>query len=124
VLAGLANAADRRHLMTEQSRRIILVVAPLLSYSLSDGIGGNGFVAAFVCGIAFHYIRRSHHIEREMGLIHDTATLVTASWLGPRGTTSIVFGSVALHGLTAPAIARAYERRDARAQEAAGSAAS
>jgi len=65
-------------------------------------------------------------------------------WLGPRGTTSIVFGllafsaleginerpvlqimslvvfgSVALHGLTAPAIARAYERMQARHAEPA-----
>jgi NhaP-type Na+/H+ or K+/H+ antiporter len=195
VLAGLANVAERRNLMTGQSRRIMLVVAPLLSFSLSEGLGGNGFVAAFVCGIAFHYIRRAQDMEREMELVDDTATLLTATmwfafggigtialmnggittrmvvfcvlvltvvrlipvvlamtrsgfswseklllgWLGPRGTTSIVFGllafnvlegknerpvlpimslvvfgSVALHGLTAPAIARAYERANPR----------
>lgn len=195
TLAGLANIAERRDLMTEQSRRIMLVVAPLLSYSVSEGLGGNGFVAAFVCGVAFHYIRRAQDSDREMELIEDNATLLTATmwfafggigtialmyggitgrtvvfcvlvltvvrlipvllamigsglswsekllvgWLGPRGTTSIVFGllafnalegraekpvllilslvvfgSVALHGLTAPAIARAYERTDAR----------
>jgi NhaP-type Na+/H+ or K+/H+ antiporter len=198
VLAGLANVAGRRDLMTDQSRRIMLVVAPLLSFSLSEGLGGNGFVAAFVCGIAFHYIRHAEDIEREMELVDDNATLLTATmwfafggigtialmyggitarmvvfcvvvltvlrlipvllamigsgfslseklllgWLGPRGTTSIVFGllafsalegtaekpvlqimslvvfgSVALHGLTAPAIARAYARANPQQPE-------
>src|SRR5262249_47016974 len=42
ALAGLANVAAGRNLMTDQSRRILLVVTPLLAFSLSEGLGGNG----------------------------------------------------------------------------------
>jgi NhaP-type Na+/H+ or K+/H+ antiporter len=181
--------------MTEQSKRIILVAAPVLAWALSVGIGGNGFVSAFVCGIAFQYVRRSPDFRQELELVDDVAVLLTAAmwfvisgigvlavmsggvsigmvvfallaltvvrlipvliamlgstftwperllvgWLGPRGTTSIVFGllafnvldggaekqvllttvlvvlgSVVLHGLSAPIVARAYARSHAR----------
>lgn len=189
VLAVAANVAGRREFMTGQSRRLILVAAPLLSYGLSLGIDGNGFVSAFVCGIAIKYLWRSPGIGDDLALIDDVGFLLTAAmwfvigavavlalssvpwqvmvfcllaltlvrmvpvvvallgstfswydrllvgWLGPRGTTSIVFGllafnalpndeqfdsltmvvvvvlgSVVLHGLGAPAAARAYAR--------------
>lgn len=195
ALAALANAAEHRNLMTEQSKRIILVAAPVLAWALSVGIGGNGFVSSFVCGIAFQYVRRSPDFRQELELVDDVAVLLTAAmwfvisgigvlavmsggvsigmvvfallaltvvrlipvliamlgstftwperllvgWLGPRGTTSIVFGllafnvldggaekqvllttvlvvlgSVVLHGLSAPIVARAYARSHAR----------
>lgn len=189
VLATAANAAGRRQFMNAQSRRLILVAAPLLSYGLSVGIGGNGFVSAFVCGIAIKYLWRTPGIREDLELIDDVGFLLTAvmwfviggvaalaltsvpwhvlvfcllaltlvrmvpvgvallgsnfswperllvGWLGPRGTTSIVFallafnalqgeaaqesltmvvvvvlGSVVLHGLGAPAAAHAYAR--------------
>lgn len=195
VLGRLANAADRRNLMTEQSKRIIYVAAPLLSYSLSVGLGGNGFVAAFLCGMALNYVRKTTDKHRELELIDDVAVLLTAfmwftvagigvialmsggvtwgivgytvvavtvvrlipvlfallgsdmdwrerllvGWLGPRGTTSIVFGllafnvleggvekevllimvlvvlsSVVVHGLSASAVAHVFARSRAR----------
>ena len=40
---------QKRGWMTDQSRRLILVAAPLLAFGLSVGIHGNGFVSAFVC---------------------------------------------------------------------------
>ncbi|APE18252.1 sodium:proton exchanger [Mycobacterium sp. WY10] len=195
LLGRLANAADRRNLMTEQSKRIIYVAAPLLSYSLSVGLGGNGFVSAFLCGMALNYVRKIQHKRRELELIGDVAVLLTAfmwfvvagigvialmsggvtwgivgyavvavtlvrlipvmlallgsrmdwrerllvGWLGPRGTTSIVFGllafnvleggiekqvllimvlvvlsSVVVHGLSAGGVAHAFARSQAR----------
>ncbi len=207
LLGRLANAADRRNLMTEQSKRIIYVAAPLLSYSLSVGLGGNGFVSAFLCGMALNYMRTTRragaerpgdlaeHKRRELELIGDVAVLLTAfmwfvvagigvialmsggvtwgivgyavvavtlvrlipvmlallgsrmdwrerllvGWLGPRGTTSIVFGllafnvleggiekqvllimvlvvlsSVVVHGLSAGGVAHAFARSQAR----------
>ena len=217
LLGRLANAADRRNLMTEQSKRIIYVAAPLLSYSLSVGLGGNGFVSAFLCGMALNYVRTirraggtappkargraerpedlAEHKHRELELIDDVAVLLTAfmwfvvagigvialmsggvtwgivgyavvavtlvrlipvmlallgsrmdwrerllvGWLGPRGTTSIVFGllafnvleggiekqvllimvlvvlsSVVVHGLSAGGVAHAFARSQAR----------
>jgi NhaP-type Na+/H+ or K+/H+ antiporter len=189
VLAIAANVAGRHEFMTGQSRRLILVAAPLLSYGLSVGIGGNGFVSAFVCGIAIKYLWRTPAIHDDLALVDDVGFLMTAvmwfviggvavlalssvpwrvlvfcllaltlvrmvpvvvallgstfswhdrllvGWLGPRGTTSIVFGllafnalpndeqvdsltmvvvvvlgSVVLHGLGAPAAARTYAR--------------
>jgi NhaP-type Na+/H+ or K+/H+ antiporter len=194
ALAAAANLTDRRGLMTEQSKRLILVTAPLLSYGLSVGIHGNGFVSAFVCGIAVNYFRQSPTFRRDLELVDDVGVLLTAAmwfvlgavtvlaltsgvpvgvvvfcllaltlvrilpiltaligspfswhdrlligWLGPRGTTSIVFGllafnvlagneaeqailvtvvvvlgSVVIHGVGAPAAAHAYARRRTR----------
>lgn len=190
ALALLVNAAERRGEMTPQSKRLILVAAPMLAYGLSLAVGGNGFVSAFVCGFAFNQLRRSDALHTELELLDDIGFLLTAGmwfvfgaiavlavtfgvpwgmvafcllaltlvrllpvlmamlgtrfswserlligWLGPRGTTSIVFGllafnvlsgdderavllttviavlgSVILHGVGAPAAARAYRR--------------
>jgi NhaP-type Na+/H+ or K+/H+ antiporter len=190
----LTNAAERRGEMTDQSKRLIPVAAPMLAYGSSLAVGGNGFVSAFVCGFAFNYLRRSQAIRAELELLDDIGFLLSAGmwfvfgatavlaltfgvswgmllfcllaltvvrllpvlvamlgsrfswaerllvgWLGPRGTTSIVFGllafnvlagederavlmtmviavlgSVMLHGVGAPAAARAYRRSQTR----------
>ena len=88
-LALAANAAERRALMTEQSKRVIVVVAPALAYTLSLTVHANGFVAAFLCGIGYHYLRHSRDAERELELLDDISFLLTsAMWF--------VFGGVAL----------------------------
>ncbi|MGY4648339.1 cation:proton antiporter [Mycobacterium sp. URHB0021] len=194
ALALLINAAESRGAMTDQSKRVILVTAPLLAYGLSLALHGNGFVSAFVCGIAFNYLRQSSALRGELTLLDDMGFLLSAGmwfvfgatavlalssgvswtmvvfcllaltvvrvvpvliamlgspfswrerlligWLGPRGTTSIVFGllafnvlvgeaehaalmtmvvavlgSVVLHGVGAPAAARAYRNPQTR----------
>ncbi|WP_099025234.1 cation:proton antiporter [Mycolicibacterium palauense] len=193
VLAWLTNQAERRDLMTPRSCRVMLVVIPVLTYALSISISGNGFIAAFVCGITLHYMRREPALRAELELVDDLSFLLTAAmwfalgaatvlalsfgvplpvlvfcllaltvvrmlpvalvligtrfswderllvgWLGPRGTTSIVFGllafnvlaggpdevvlmvmvvtvvgSVVLHGVGGPAAAHAYASRRA-----------
>jgi NhaP-type Na+/H+ or K+/H+ antiporter len=197
ALALLTNAAERRGEMTDQSKRLVLVAAPMLAYGLSLAVDGNGFVSAFVCGIAYNVLRRSEAIRSELELLDDIGFLLTAGmwfvfgatavlalnfgvpwgtvlfcllaltvvrllpvlvamlgsgfswperlllgWLGPRGTTSIVFGllafnvltgederavlltvviavlgSVILHGIGAPAAARAYDRSQTKLAE-------
>jgi NhaP-type Na+/H+ or K+/H+ antiporter len=194
ALALLTNAAERRGEMTHQSKRLILVAAPILAYGLSLAVHGNGFVSAFVCGIAFNVVRRSEALGAELELLDDIGFLLSAvmwfvfgasavlalsfgvswamvlfcllaltvvrmlpvlvamigsrfswpdrllvGWLGPRGTTSIVFGllafnvltgdderavlltmviavlgSVVVHGVGAPAAARAYRGSQTR----------
>ena len=194
ALALLINAAERRGAMTDQSKRVILVTAPMMAYGLSLAMHGNGFVSAFVCGIAFNYLRQSSAIRSELELVDDIGFLLSAGmwfvfgaaavlalssgvswmmvlfcllaltvvrlvpvliamlgstfswrerlligWIGPRGTTSIVFGllafnllvgdaehaalmtmviavlgSVVLHGVGAPAAARAYRSSQTR----------
>jgi NhaP-type Na+/H+ or K+/H+ antiporter len=200
ALAVLSNLSDRRGLMTGPSKRWVLVAAPIMAFGLSLAVDGNGFVAAFVCGLALRNLRHCAEIHRELELVDDVgflmavgmwfvfgATAVLAlqsgvslgmvvfcllaltvvrvlpvliamlgsapSWperlligaLGPRGTTSIVFGllafnaltdtaehevilamvvavlgSVVLHGLGAPAAARAYARSGDREHTAPG----
>ncbi|MFJ8655803.1 hypothetical protein ACIRNU_25960 [Streptomyces rochei] len=51
------NLAQRANLMADQSRRIIGPVIPLLTYTSPVAVHGNGFVAAFVAGVAFRYVR-------------------------------------------------------------------
>ncbi|MFF9020266.1 hypothetical protein [Streptomyces eurythermus] len=65
--------------------------------------GGNGFVASFVCGIAFRYVRqvparrRGTHAPDASDFTWRERLMVGA--LGPRGTTSIVFGLLAFNAL-------------------------
>ncbi|MFE5481201.1 cation:proton antiporter [Streptomyces sp. NPDC056527] len=188
LLGFLVNRADRAGSMSTQSKRLVPVAAPLLVYATAVGIGGNGFVASFVCGVVFHAVGHKAQTHREMELIDDVGFLlgvvmwfvfgttavfalwggvdwqlvvfsaaaltvvrmvpvllsligskvparegVLIGWLGPRGTTSIVFGllafnelhdddgilvltilvvtvlgSIALHGLGSPVTARKY----------------
>jgi NhaP-type Na+/H+ or K+/H+ antiporter len=194
AIALVSNVAERRDLMTEQSKRLILVAAPLLAYTMSIAVHGNGFVSAFVCGTAYVGLRRSETLRRDLELLDDVGFLLTVlmwfvfgaaavlalsagvplgivvfcllaltlvrmvpvvlsllgsrftwserlllAWIGPRGTTSIVFGllafnvlsdvaetdalltmvvvvlgSVVLHGIGAPAAARAFARSQPR----------
>ncbi|MET0992568.1 MAG: cation:proton antiporter, partial [Mycobacterium sp.] len=88
-LALAANVAERHGLMTEQSKRIIVVAAPALAYTLSLGVHANGFVAAFLCGIGYHVVRHAQDAERNLELLEDISFLLTsAMWF--------VFGGVAL----------------------------
>ncbi|MGW2816679.1 cation:proton antiporter domain-containing protein [Streptomyces sp. NPDC001415] len=162
LLAWLMNSADRTHRTTDQSRRILVLVTPLLAYTLTVAADGNGFVASFVCGIAFRYVRQAPTRRggaqvpdaSDFRLIEDTNSIMTMcmwfffgngvvlalsdgvhwptlalcaaaltvvrvvpillaflgsdfTWrerlmvgaLGPRGTTSIVFGLIAFNTL-------------------------
>lgn len=197
VIALSSNVAERHDSMTEQSKRVILVVTPLLAYIVSVAWHGNGFVSAFVCGIAYVGLRRTEDIRGELDLVDDVGFLLTVvmwfafgalavvalahgvpwgialfcllaltvvrmiaillamfgsrftwperlllGWSAPRGTTSIVFGllafnvltdeaetdvlltmvvvvlgSVVLHGIGAPAAARAFARSQPRMVE-------
>lgn len=177
VLGTLLGAAlDRAsHLgwTDSRSRRIVVLLAPVATYSAAVALSGNGFVAAFVCGISFRYVHRalvarrlrsgveaehtagsaSAALSRDFTLLEDMTSMLTAAmWfvvgiagvyflsgvdvpilvfcvlaltvlrvgpvllalvgtelsgrgrllaglLGPRGTTTIVFGLLAFNGL-------------------------
>ncbi|MFF5078438.1 cation:proton antiporter [Actinoplanes sp. NPDC000266] len=97
LIAWLMNLADARGWTTGQSRRITVVAAPLLAYTATVAIGGNGFVAAFVCGIAFRFLRHvrpRHHVKQRAGtpdlqLLEDTA----GSWASTVWRSSPSFAS-------------------------------
>ncbi|MBB2947632.1 NhaP-type Na+/H+ or K+/H+ antiporter [Actinoplanes lutulentus] len=89
AIAWLMNHTERLEWTTPQSRRVIVVVAPLLTYTATTAAGGNGFVAAFVCGIAFRFLRQvvpRHRIKQpvrtpELQLLEDVSVLSTiAMW--------------------------------------------
>lgn len=86
----LSNLAERRELMTEQSKRIILVATPLMANLLSIAVHGNGFVSAFVCGVAFIGLRRSENIRLELDLLDDVGFLLTAVMWFVFGTTTVI----------------------------------
>ncbi|MEW1649029.1 cation:proton antiporter [Streptomyces sp. NPDC091219] len=85
LVAWLINTADRAEWMTEQSRRIVVLVTPLLAYAVTTAMDGNGFVASFVCGIAFRYVRQAPVRRRgasaphasDFHLIEDTNSMAT-----------------------------------------------
>lgn len=57
-LAGLlARVASRREWVTSHGLRIAMVLIPLVTYACATAIGGNGFVAAFLAGIAYKLTR-------------------------------------------------------------------
>jgi NhaP-type Na+/H+ or K+/H+ antiporter len=173
LLGWLLDRASELGWTSDQSRRVVVLLAPLVTYAAAVAIGGNGFVAAFVCGIAFRYVhrflvarrlRRPSHpapvaggapiaMTRDFALLEDVTALMTmAMWfvvglagvplitvvdlpivlfcvlaltvlriapvslalagtqlsgrerlllglLGPRGTTTIVFGLLAFNAL-------------------------
>ncbi|GHE05634.1 cation:proton antiporter domain-containing protein [Streptomyces alanosinicus] len=170
LVGWLLHQAGRAGWTTEQSRRISVVLTPLIAYTAGVEIGGNGFVTSFVCGIAFRYVHRvlvarrirganaprpaggSSTVSRDFGLLEDATALMTMWFvvgiaavvtfstgvsrqavlfclaaltvirivpvlvslvgsplarrdrlllglLGPRGTTTIVFGLIAFNGL-------------------------
>ncbi|ADG78003.1 Sodium/hydrogen exchanger OS=Tsukamurella paurometabola (strain ATCC 8368 / DSM / CCUG 35730/ CIP 100753 / JCM 10117 / KCTC 9821 / NBRC 16120 / NCIMB 702349/ NCTC 13040) OX=521096 GN=Tpau_1375 PE=4 SV=1 [Tsukamurella paurometabola] len=90
VETGLVRS-DAAGWSTERSRRLALVATPLVTYAAAVGLGGNGFVAAFVCGIVYRF-RRGSAANSEVGLTEDVGSLLTAAmWF--------VFGAVTVIAL-------------------------
>lgn len=75
ITARLTNLSVLRGLATEQSVRISLVLIPILAYGCSVQLGGNGFVAAFVCGIAYKATRKNGPGDEELRLADDVSAL-------------------------------------------------
>jgi NhaP-type Na+/H+ or K+/H+ antiporter len=78
ALALLTNAAERRDAMAEQSKRLLIIAAPILSYGVSVGIGGNGFISAFVAGIAMNTLRRSETFRQQLASADDVGFVLAA----------------------------------------------
>ncbi|MEU3642206.1 cation:proton antiporter [Lentzea sp. NPDC034063] len=58
LLGWLMDLAHQAGWVSDQSARVAVLLAPLLTYTATVAIDGNGFVASFVCGIAFRYVHR------------------------------------------------------------------
>ena len=70
--------------------QVVPVAAAVLAYSLADGLGGSGFIAAFVGGMVFGGLRRRHggevgYLVEELGGVLSAVTFIVfgAVMLGP-----------------------------------------
>jgi NhaP-type Na+/H+ or K+/H+ antiporter len=64
LLAVVMDWATERDLTTVQSRRIIVLLMPVMVYFTTVAVDGNGFVAAFAAGTAYRYIYRGSVARR------------------------------------------------------------
>ncbi len=90
LAAAIVIHAGRRGLIDDAWRQIIPVAAAALAYGIAIGLGGSGFIAAFVAGILFGAIARGHdagmmRFTEETGALLDTVTFLVfgAVLLGP-----------------------------------------
>jgi len=93
VLAGaLAGAlvvyAERRRLIDDAWRQIIPVAAAALAFGIAVGLGGSGFIAAFLAGVVFGLLCRER-VHPMMGFTEETGALLD-------GVTFLVFGAILL----------------------------
>ncbi|MCO1574211.1 cation:proton antiporter [Crossiella sp. SN42] len=112
ALALLLTAAHRAGWLTEQSGRIAVLLVPLLTYTATVAIDGNGFVASFICGVTFRYVHRlakARHIHRspagrdlmragvldeDFRLLEDFTTLLTMTlWFVVGVSTVLAFSA-------------------------------
>lgn len=98
--AGLLVALVRRHeLANTVGVRYVMLLVPLIAYGIATlpGISANGFVAAFVAGIAYRFARTRKLAEREIDhsellLIDEVGTLTAYFvWFVLGGAAVVVF---------------------------------
>ncbi|NUT96160.1 MAG: sodium:proton exchanger [Saccharothrix sp.] len=114
ALALLLTAAHRTGWLTEQSGRIVVLLVPLLTYTATVAVDGNGFVASFVCGVTFRYVHRRakarqiRHspggrdllragvLDEDFRLLEDFTTLLTMALWFLVGVTAVLAFSAGL----------------------------
>ena len=85
--ARLLVFARRTSWSSAAGERLAVLVLPMLTYFTAAALGGNGFVAAFVAGIAAGTVGREEVAEERLQLTNDVGTLLSAAvWF--------VFGSL------------------------------
>jgi len=80
--------AGARQLIDDLWRPLIPVAGAALAFGSAEGLGGSGFIAAFLAGIFYELLAR-HEAAKTMGFIEDARAV-----LG--GVTFLVFGAVLL----------------------------
>jgi sodium/hydrogen antiporter len=88
VGATVLGFVERRRLVAPDWLQVIPLSAAALSYGLAVPLGGSGFIAAFIAGLVFGVLYRSH--GGEVTYLVDVGGQVLS------GVTFIVFGAIAL----------------------------
>ncbi len=93
VAAGLLVAAvlvyaGRRDLIADTWRKVIPAAGAALAYGTADALGGSGFIAAFVAGLAFR-LALQRDPEGDTQLIEEVGGVLS-------GVTFILFGAILL----------------------------
>ncbi|MCG2623701.1 cation:proton antiporter [Arthrobacter sp. I2-34] len=89
ILGGLLFRAANRHAwMSPDWRQVITMAVALLAYALALTLGGSGFIAAFVAGIAFGRASDARGSEVTLFAEESGDFLAAVTWIG--------FGALAL----------------------------
>ena len=114
LLGWLMDRAHQAGWVTPQSGRVAVLLAPLLTFTATVAIDGNGFVASFVCGIAFRYVHRllkaarvragradraefrSDALNSDLHLLEDVTGLLTMTMWFVVGITSVLIFSLGI----------------------------
>ena len=81
LTAKLMDKAMDSKWMSHTYRRISLLAVPLLSYVVSEHVGGSGFIAAFIAGITMG-TRKGHPEKEDFEFAHETGELLSyITWI-------------------------------------------
>jgi len=86
--ALLFRAADRRGWIGSEWRQIVPLATALLAYAVALTLGGSGFIAAFVGGMAFGRVAGEHGLGVTLFTEETGGLLAAVTWIG--------FGALAL----------------------------
>ncbi|MDL9946879.1 cation:proton antiporter [Gordonia sp. ABSL11-1] len=89
--AWLTSRSIERDLASASAIRMSLVLVPLLSYATATWIDANGFVAAFICGLAYRATRSPSEVE--LSLAEDLSTLTSLAMWFVFGLTTVLLAS-------------------------------
>lgn len=88
----LLKVAYERRWADVQSTRIGVFALPLLAYALATTVHGNGFIAAFICGIAYRLAQGRHGLPSDTHLVEDMGSFLNLLlWLGFGAAAAVLF---------------------------------
>ena len=88
LVALIVVQAGRRGMIESHWKRVIPAAGAVLAYGIADGLGGSGFIAAFVAGIVFRAV-----LGRDPDELNDLTEEI-GSLLN--GVTFLIFGAILL----------------------------
>jgi NhaP-type Na+/H+ or K+/H+ antiporter len=82
VGGGILRAADQRGWLQAQWRQTFTLAVAVSAYAIAGALGGSGFIAAFVGGMAFGGVSRQHGLRTTYLAEEAGSILAAVTWLG------------------------------------------